>query len=157
MSAAILSDSFARLRPLRPSFISFAGIRRQSWRLWKRGRHVQVFPGMGWRPGARAATRGMLQRCRLALVWGVLALFLTHLACASVDINTADEKQLRTVKGIGPVKAKALLAWRSKNGAFRSVADVRHVKGFGAKILARIGHELTIGGRPLMPATPTGH
>lgn len=96
-----------------------------------------------------------VRRLPLAL-WGLMALFLTHLAVASVDINTADEKQLRTVKGIGPVKAKALLAWRSKNGSFHTLADVRKVKGFGAKTLARIGHDLTIAGRPLMPAPSAG-
>ncbi len=86
-----------------------------------------------------------------------MALLLAHLAVASVDVNSADEKQLRTVKGIGPVKAKALITWRSKNGSFRSLADVRKVKGFGAKTLARIGHDLTIAGRPLLPAPSAGH
>lgn len=108
--------------------------------------------------GPRASCTQNLSKIRRwpLVLWGIMALLLSHLAFASVDVNTADEKQLRTVKGIGPVKAKALITWRSKNGSFRSVADVRRVKGFGAKTLARIGHDLTIAGRPLMPAPPAG-
>jgi competence protein ComEA len=73
---------------------------------------------------------------------------------AVVDVNTADESQLRTVKGIGPVKAKALLAYRAKNGPFRSASDLRKVKGFGAKTLARIGPSLSISGKPISSGPP---
>ncbi len=92
---------------------------------------------------------------RLLLVW-VSCLALLGQAWAIVDINSADEKLLRTVKGIGPVKAKAILTYRAKNGAFRSVADLRKVKGFGAKTVARIGPEISISGKPVGVAPASG-
>ncbi len=78
-------------------------------------------------------------------------------AWAVVDLNSADEKLLRTVKGIGPVKARAILTYRAKNGPFRSVSDLRKVKGFGAKTIARIGPEISLSGKPVagtVPAAP---
>ncbi len=69
-------------------------------------------------------------------------------AWALVDLNTADEQQLRTVRGIGPVKAHAILAYRTKYGSFHSLADLRKVKGFGAKTVARLAPALSISDRP---------
>ena len=76
-------------------------------------------------------------------------------AWAVVDLNSADETLLRTVKGIGPVKAKAILSYRAKNGPFRSVTDLRKVKGFGAKTIARIGPAITLSGKPVASASVT--
>lgn len=87
---------------------------------------------------------------RFILVCLLLPL-LAPVAWATVDLNTADEAQLRTVKGIGPVKAKAILAYRARNGAFRSAGDLRKVKGFGAKTIARIAHDVTLSGKPIAP------
>ncbi|MDE2260002.1 MAG: helix-hairpin-helix domain-containing protein [Betaproteobacteria bacterium] len=92
---------------------------------------------------------------RLLLAW-VASFVLLGQAWAVVDINSADEKLLRTVKGIGPIKAKAILAYRAKNGVFRSVADLRKVKGFGAKTVARIGPEISISGKPVAVAATSG-
>lgn len=69
---------------------------------------------------------------------------------AGVDLNTANETQLRTVKGIGHTRAQAILAWRGQHGAFRSAADLRRVKGFGEKTIAKVGPHLSIQGTPLV-------
>src|SRR5687767_7155046 len=50
-------------------------------------------------------------------------------ATTKVNINTADEAALTSVKGIGKSRAKAILAYREKNGAFKSVDDLTKVKG----------------------------
>ncbi len=55
-----------------------------------------------------------------------------------VDINHADATQLATLKGIGPKKADAIIAYRTKNGSFQTVADLAKVKGIGAKSVARL-------------------
>lgn len=39
-------------------------------------------------------------------------------AWATVNINTATQSELESVKGLGPSKAKAIIAYRDKNGAF---------------------------------------
>lgn len=49
---------------------------------------------------------------------------------AKVNINTASVKDLTKVKGINATKARAIVAYRKKNGDFKSVDDLAHVKGF---------------------------
>lgn len=55
-----------------------------------------------------------------------------------VNINQADLGQLTSLKGIGPKKAEAIIAYRTAHGAFKSVDDLAKVKGIGAKALARL-------------------
>ncbi|KXW58973.1 ComEA family DNA-binding protein [Ferrovum myxofaciens] len=77
-------------------------------------------------------------------------------AWALVDLNSANEVQLRTVKGIGHTRAQAILTWRAHNGVFHSAADLRKVKGFGEKTIAKVGPHLSIQGQPLMMAPKHG-
>ena len=44
-------------------------------------------------------------------------------ALAAVDLNTADQAALDSVKGVGAVKSKAILDERSKGGPFKDWAD----------------------------------
>lgn len=53
----------------------------------------------------------------------------------SVNINTADVQGLTALKGIGPKKAEAIIAWRKANGGFKSVEQFTEVKGIGASTL----------------------
>ncbi|MFD3747213.1 helix-hairpin-helix domain-containing protein [Nocardia sp. NPDC058633] len=55
-----------------------------------------------------------------------------------VDLNTATETQLDALPGVGPVTAKAILAWRSVNGRFTDVAQLGEVDGIGPARLARL-------------------
>lgn len=48
-----------------------------------------------------------------------------------VNINTADETQLMTLDGIGPSKAKAILAYRTEHGQFTTIEDLKEVTGIG--------------------------
>ena len=55
-----------------------------------------------------------------------------------VDINTADAATIaRELQGIGLSRAQAIVAYREKNGAFRSADELRKIKGIGAKVLDR--------------------
>jgi competence protein ComEA len=55
-----------------------------------------------------------------------------------VDINTADAATIaKELQGIGLSRAQAIVAYREKNGAFRSADDLRKIKGIGAKVLDR--------------------
>ena len=75
-----------------------------------------------------------MKRILLALV----AFFITcGLAFAAVDINSADEKGLDAIKGVGPAKAKLIVEERKKNGPYKSLDDVAtRVKGIGEKTVA---------------------
>lgn len=80
----------------------------------------------------------------LSLILALLASI--NLAFAVVNINTATPEELDTVKGIGPGKAKAIVDYRTKNGPFKSVDDLKAVKGFGDKTLAKLRSDLTVSG-----------
>jgi competence ComEA-like helix-hairpin-helix protein len=70
-----------------------------------------------------------------------------HMAFAAVDINTAGEAELDKLPGIGPTKAKAIVEDRAKNGPFRSVEDLKRVKGIGDKTFEDLKGQITVGGK----------
>ena len=79
-----------------------------------------------------------------------LALFaqwpLSIPALAAVNINTASQEEFVALHmGLGPAKAQAIIDYRKANGPFKSVDDLRHVKGIGAKRLEKLRPELTVG------------
>ena len=47
-----------------------------------------------------------------------------------VNLNKATLQELVKVKGLNPSKAKAILAYRKKQGDFKSLAELKEVKGF---------------------------
>jgi len=63
----------------------------------------------------------------------------------TVNVNTATAKQLQKVKGIGSKTAAKIIAYRDKNGPFKDVKDLLHVKGFGKKTLEKTSEELSLG------------
>lgn len=54
-----------------------------------------------------------------------------------VDVNAADEGDLRRLPGVGPKRAEAIVALRRKLGRFRKVEDLLRVKGVGRATLRR--------------------
>lgn len=81
-------------------------------------------------------------------IFYAVALFFAFVsvALAAVNLNTATKEELDSVKGIGPVKAQAIIEYRQKNGQFKSVDDLKNVKGFGEKSVENIRSELTVSG-----------
>jgi competence protein ComEA len=75
----------------------------------------------------------------------VSALAFSLSAFAAVDINTASQSDLETVKGIGPVKAKAIIEYRKKNGNFKSIDDLDKVPGFGKKTVDSVKKDVSVG------------
>lgn len=66
-------------------------------------------------------------------------------AMDKVDLNTATQEQLESVKGIGPKKALAIIEYREQNGNFKSVEDLDNVKGFSKAGIVKIQNELAVG------------
>jgi competence protein ComEA len=69
-----------------------------------------------------------------------------------VVLNLATEDDLVKLQGIGPGRARAILALRGRLGKFRSVSDLLKVKGFGRKTLARLAPKLLVDPPPGPPA-----
>ena len=78
-----------------------------------------------------------------------MALALSSLpALAVVNINTASQEEFVALhKGLGPAKAQAIIDYRKAHGPFKSVDDLKHVKGIGAKRLEKLRADLTVGPR----------
>ena len=55
-----------------------------------------------------------------------------------VNINTADEKELDELPGVGPATAQTIIEHRQGNGPFRSLDDLEEVKGIGPATLEKI-------------------
>jgi len=66
-------------------------------------------------------------------------------ASEKVDPNTATVASLRRLPGIGPVKARAIVAFREgKPHAYRNADDLRPVRGIGPGTVRRIAPFLSI-------------
>jgi competence protein ComEA len=63
-----------------------------------------------------------------------------------IDINEATWVEWAQLDGIGEVLADRIVTDRTQNGPFRSVEDLRRVKGIGAKTLEKIRPWLEVGG-----------
>ena len=68
------------------------------------------------------------------------------------QINTATKDELVALPGIGPAKAQAILDYRNAHGPFKSVEEVKDVKGIGAKRFEKLKGELTVVGASAKPA-----
>ena len=80
----------------------------------------------------------------------ILSLFIVFssqfVAAAPVDINTADAKAIaRIMKGVGLKKAEAIVAYRKKNGKFKSIDELSKVKGIGKKTVAKNRKAIGVG------------
>lgn len=48
-----------------------------------------------------------------------------------ININTAPQTELETIPGIGPSTALKIISYRKENGPFKSIEDIKNVKGIG--------------------------
>jgi competence protein ComEA len=75
-------------------------------------------------------------------------------AYAAVNINTATQAELETLHGVGPGKAKAIIDYRKKNGAFKSVDDLEMVNGIGPGTLKLLRKDVTVSGATSVKTEP---
>ncbi len=61
-----------------------------------------------------------------------------------VNINNADLTKLRTIKGIGPKKAQAIVNYRKAHGLFKRVEEIKLVKGISEKLFNKIRQQLSL-------------
>jgi competence protein ComEA len=91
---------------------------------------------------------------KLWMLCVALILVLCAGLAAAVEVNTADQAALESVKGIGPVHAKAIIDERTKNGPFKDADDLAaRVKGIGTKSVTNLeAAGLTINGSGAPPS-----
>ena len=61
-----------------------------------------------------------------------------------ININTAPLEMLVTLPKIGQVKAKAIIDYRTVNGNFKDITDIKNVKGIGDSLFEAIKKYITI-------------
>ena len=61
-----------------------------------------------------------------------------------VNINTASESELDTLSGVGPATAKAIIQYRNQKGPFKSIEDIKNVKGIGDSKFNSIKDGITV-------------
>lgn len=109
----------------------------------------------------------MIKRCALAVMMTVSAVGGSQAAHAVeakttakvqadgalININTATAEQLTQLSGIGPKKAEAIIAFRSKH-PFKRTQEIVKVKGVGPKMFEKIKASITVG-EPASGSTAT--
>lgn len=60
------------------------------------------------------------------------------------DINSASERALQKVSGIGETTARAIVEYRGSHGNFSSVDELLNVRGIGQSTLEKIRPYLTV-------------
>lgn len=61
-----------------------------------------------------------------------------------VNLNSASEADLLTLPGIGPARARAILAYRQSHGPFASVSELEKVPGLGARLVRQLVPQVTV-------------
>ena len=77
----------------------------------------------------------------------LVAVLFSSMTFAAVNINTATEKELESLNGIGPVKAKAIVDYRKKNGNFKTLEDIKKVDGVGDVTFDNIKKDISLSGK----------
>lgn len=61
-----------------------------------------------------------------------------------ININTASEAELDSLSGIGPTYANRIIDYRNSNGGFKSIDEIKNVKGIGDKTFDKFKDNITI-------------
>ena len=81
-----------------------------------------------------------------SLVFSVLLAASGLAAATPINLNTATQSELESIKGIGPSKAKTIIAERLDGGHFQDANDLqKRVRGIGMKSVEKmVDNGLTI-------------
>lgn len=61
-----------------------------------------------------------------------------------VDINTADEKTLMTLPGIGESKANSIIKYRESKGRFNSIEDLKNITGIKEGVYNKVADSIKV-------------
>ena len=81
-----------------------------------------------------------------SLVFSVLVAVSALSSASPINVNTATQSELESIKGIGPSKAKTIIAERLDGGHFQDAHDLqKRVRGIGMKSVEKmVDNGLTI-------------
>src|ERR1700730_9073410 len=85
----------------------------------------------------------------------LMTLLFSALALAAVNINTATKEELDALPEIGPVKAQAIIDYRTANGPFKTPEEIMKVNGIKEGTFAKVKGMISVSGAST-PVAPTG-
>ena len=65
-------------------------------------------------------------------------------ATSKININIADSTQLQEITGVGPATAQKIIDYRTSNGRFKSIEDIKNVSGIGDKTFEKMKDQITV-------------
>jgi competence protein ComEA len=66
----------------------------------------------------------------------------------NLDLNTATDRELMSIQGVGKDNAKKIVEYRTHNGSFKSWEDLKHIPGLPDYMLDALKrHGCTVGGK----------
>lgn len=72
------------------------------------------------------------------------SIFMQNRNNDKVNINTANERLLGTLDGIGESMAQRIIKYRTKNGNFEVIEDIMKVEGIGEKKFDALKEYITV-------------
>ena len=63
---------------------------------------------------------------------------------SKISINSATKEELMSLPSIGEAKASAIIEYRTKNGLFKKLEDIKNVKGIGNALYEKIKDYINI-------------
>ena len=67
-----------------------------------------------------------------------------------ININSASKSHLMSLTGIGEGKANAIIEYRKTNGPFKSIEEIKNVKGIGEGIFEKIKDKIEVSKKNLV-------
>ncbi len=64
-----------------------------------------------------------------------------------IDVNTASMRTLMRIPGIGPARARAIIALRDRRGGFGSLEELAAIRGVGKGTVKKLGRWLAVRGQ----------
>ena len=61
-----------------------------------------------------------------------------------ININTANEKELQELPGIGPAMSARIVEYREANGNFKKIEDIKKIRGIGNAKFEKLKDKVTI-------------
>ena len=92
------------------------------------------------------STHRFLKSLAFSTLLALFSLGISSAIAAPINVNTATQAELESIKGIGPSKAKTIIAERTDGGHFQDANDLqKRVRGIGMKTVEKmVDNGLTI-------------
>lgn len=69
---------------------------------------------------------------------------ITQEKIRQVNLNSATQDELESLPSIGPVLAKRIIEYRNQKGGFKTIEEIKQVKGIKNKIFEKIKNYITV-------------